>query len=156
MASSLFDSAHGERVAVLSVDRELAERLDGARRTRAEALSVTRMLRRPTGVWNAKDDARHGRDGAGLLVVEGVLVRRVGMAGRYGAELLSAGGVKLDVRLTHELIGHLVGAHRPSVSAALGRLEERGQLRRQGRSWLLVGMPASIDELKAAAGDLPG
>ena len=65
MASSLFDSARGERVAVLSVDRELAERFDGVRRTRAEALSVARVLRRRTGMWNAKDDARHGRDGAG-------------------------------------------------------------------------------------------
>jgi CRP-like cAMP-binding protein len=192
-------------------------------------------------MWNARDDARHGRDGLGLLVVEGMLVRRVGMAGRYGAELLSAGdvlqpaqhdgeeatlpfearwrvlsplrlavldlawmarmgpfpevladlgarimersrrlasllaiaqhhrledrlqllfweladrygrvgtdGVRLDLRLTHQLISHLVGAHRPSVSAALGRLEQDGMVRRAGRGWLLCGPPPTLERL---------
>ena len=235
---SVFGVERSERVAVVSVDRGLADRLDGARLARAEPLSVARVLRREAGLWNAEQDARHGRDGLGLLVVEGVLVRRVGMAGRYGAELLSIGdllqpaqhdgedatlpfeatwrvlsplrlavldlgwmarmapfpevtaelaarlmvrsrrlasllaiaqhhrledrlrllfwdladrygsvgpeGVRLDLRLTHEVISHLVGAHRSSVSTALGRLEEGGYLRRQGRGWLLLGSPPAL------------
>lgn len=232
--------ARPERVAVLSVDRALAERLAGARLARAEALSVARVLRRATGEWAAREDASHGRDGLGLLVVEGLLVRRVGIGGRYGAELLSAGdllqpaqhdgeaavpfeaswrvlsplrltvldlawmarmapfpevmvelagrimersrrlawllaiaqhhrleprlrlffweladrygrvgpdGVRLDVRLTHELISHLVGAHRPSVSAALNRLDQAGEVRRRGRGWILSGEPPSLEDL---------
>ena len=69
-----------ERIAVLRADPELAERLEGARRTRAERLSVARVVRRDPGVWETADDADHARDGLGLLVVEGTLVRRVGMA----------------------------------------------------------------------------
>jgi CRP/FNR family transcriptional regulator, cyclic AMP receptor protein len=239
MTSHVFAPRRTTRVAVLTVDRELAERLDGARRERAETLSAARVLRRPQGVWDAAHDAAHGRDGLGLLVIEGTLVRRVGMAGRFGAEILSAGdllqpaehdgegatlpfeatwrvltpmrlavldlawmarmspfpevfaeitrrvmlrsrrlaslqaivqhhrleprlqllfweladrygrvgpdGVRLELPLTHDLISHLVGAHRPSVSAALSRLEQAGQLRREGRSWVLLGPPALDD-----------
>jgi CRP-like cAMP-binding protein len=224
---------------VLSVDRDLSQRLDDTRRLQADALSVARVLRRPTGIWDAKQDADHGRDGLGLLVIDGTLVRRVSMAGRLGAELLSSGdvlqpaehdgeeatvpfeatwrvlsplrmavldlswmrqmadypeviaditrrvmlrsrrlasllaiaqhhrlddrlllffweladrygrvsldGVRLDVDLTHELIARLVGAHRPSVSAAVSRLEAAGHLRREGRVWLLLGVPPSLD-----------
>jgi CRP/FNR family transcriptional regulator, cyclic AMP receptor protein len=240
MTSNLFATRRSDLVSVLTVDRELAERLDGARRERAETLSVARLLRRRTGVWHARDDARHGRDGLGLLVIEGTLVRRVGMAGRYGAELLSAGdllqpaehdgeeaslpfeatwrvleplrlavldlpwmarmspfpevfaeiarrvmarsrrlaslqaiaqhhrledrlrmvfweladrygrvgvdGVRLDLPLTHDLISHLVGAHRPSVSAALSRLEHAGHVQRDGRAWILLEPPPLLDE----------
>ena len=240
MTSPLFASRRSDRVSVLSVDPELAGRLEGTRRERAEELSTARLLRRPAGLWHAKDDARHGRDGLGLLVVEGTLVRRVGMAGRFGAELLSDGdllqpaehdgedatlpfeatwrvlrpmrlavldlawmarmapypevlaeitrraivrsrrlaslqaiaqhhrledrlrllfweladrygkvgveGVRLELPLTHDMISHLVGAHRPSVSAALSRLEQSGYVRRQGRLWLLLGPPPRLDE----------
>jgi CRP/FNR family transcriptional regulator, cyclic AMP receptor protein len=232
---SLFSSPRSERMSVLGADAELGARLDAARRARAEALSIARTLRRPAGRWDAKPDAEHGRDGLGLFVVEGTLVRRVGMAGRYGAELLSTGdvlqpaehdgegatvpfeatwrvlsplrlavldlawmtrmapypevladltrrvmarsrrlaslqaiaqhhrlderlrlffweladrygrvtpaGVRIELDLTHELISHLVGAHRPSVSTALRRLEDDGYLRREGRHWLLLGDP---------------
>jgi CRP/FNR family transcriptional regulator, cyclic AMP receptor protein len=240
MTSHVFAPRRTTRVAVLTFDRELAERLDGARRERAETLSAARVLRRPQGVWDAAHDAAHGRDGLGLLVIEGTLVRRVGMAGRFGAEILSAGdllqpaehdgegatlpfeatwrvltpmrlavldlawmarmspfpevfaeitrrvmqrsrriatlqaiaqhhrledrlrlvfweladrygkvsvaGVRLELPLTHDLISHLVGAHRPSVSAALSRLEHAGYIRREGRQWLLLGAPPQIDE----------
>jgi CRP-like cAMP-binding protein len=64
--------------------------------------------------------------------------RRVG--GRFGAEL-PADGVHLRLRLTHEVISHLVAARRPSVSAALTRLAKRGVLRRDGAEWLLSGPP---------------
>jgi CRP/FNR family transcriptional regulator, cyclic AMP receptor protein len=240
VTSSLFAPRRADRVSVLTADRELAARLDGTRRERAEGLSTARLLRRPAGLWIPTDDAQHGRDGLGLLIVDGTLVRRVGMAGRFGAELLSAGdllqpaehdgedvtlpfeatwrvlaplrlavldlawmarmspfpevfaeitrrvmqrsrriatlqaiaqhhrledrlrlvfweladrygkvsvaGVRLELPLTHDLISHLVGAHRPSVSAALSRLEHAGYIRREGRQWLLLGAPPQIDE----------
>ncbi len=222
-----------ERIAVLRADPDLADGLEGARRAHAEGLSVARVVRRGRGAWETAEDAGHARDGLGLLVVEGTLVRRVGMAGRQGAELLSVGdllqparhdgeeatlpfdatwhvltplrlavldlawmarmapypevmaeianrimlrsrrlasllaiaqqhrlddriqllfwqladrygrvgpqGVRLDLRLTHELIGHLVGAHRPSVSAALTRLQRAGLLRLDAGHWILLG-----------------
>jgi len=47
-------------------------------------------------------------------------------------------GLTLHLQLTHELIGQLVGAKRPTVSLALKTLEERGGVhRRADGSWLL-------------------
>lgn len=227
---------------MLRADPGLAERLDPARRAEAEALSGTAVLVRDVGLWQGKGDARYGRDGAGLLVLRGMLVRRVGLEGRLGAELLGAGdllqpamhdgedavvpfestwrvmaplrlaildldwlarmapypeiaaeltsrvmfrsrrlatmlaiaqhhrlddrlrlffweladrygrvspeGVRIDIPLTHELIGHLVGARRPSVSAALARLERAGHLHRRRGGWLLLGTPLRAGDLR--------
>jgi CRP/FNR family transcriptional regulator, cyclic AMP receptor protein len=47
-------------------------------------------------------------------------------------------GIHVPVRLTHELIGHLVGAQRPTVTTALGELRRDGRLvKRPDRTWLL-------------------
>jgi CRP-like cAMP-binding protein len=234
-----------ERVCVLREDPDLAARLLPERLARAEPLSMAAVLRRDLGTWEGARDAAHGRDGFGLFVVDGVLVRRVGLEERYGAELLGPGdlvqpwrhdgeeatlpfsatwrvlaplrlavldlawvarmapfpeiavellgravvrsrqvasmmaivqhhrlddrlrlffweladrygrvrpdGVHLNLELTHELIGDMVSARRPSVTLALGRLEQEGHVRREGRGWMLLGEPPSIAELIAAA-----
>lgn len=58
------------------------------------------------------------------------------LAERWGQ--VTPQGVVLRLRLTHELIGQLVGAKRPTVSLALKDLEERGCVhRRAGGGWLL-------------------
>jgi hypothetical protein len=235
MSWSSSGAARFGRVVVLDADPELAERLDGDRLVQARRLSVTRALQRRAGVWDAREDAPLAHDGLGLLVLEGLLVRRVGMAGRHGAELLGAGdvlqpaqddggaatlvfaatwrvlaplrlavldlawmgrlapypevmaalatrimlrsrrlaallaivqhprledrlrllfweladrhgrvtrdGVRLDLPLTHELLADLIGASRPSVSTALGRLERGGHLRRTEGGWLVLSAP---------------
>ena len=232
---------HRERISVLRVDLELGERLGDERRARAERASVAEVIRREGRTWMAKDDADIGRDGLGLLVVEGTLVRRVGLESRFCAELLSAGdivqpsqhdgeeatlpfeatwrlleplrlavldlawmnrmapfpevmsdlaarimvrsrrlasllaishhhrlddrlrlllweladrygrvctdGVRLDLPLTHELVADLVGAHRPSVSVAIGRLERSGHMYREDHKWFLTGSPPLSDDL---------
>ena len=62
------------------------------------------------------------------------------LAERWGH--VSRQGVTLHLRLTHELIGQLVGAKRPTVSLALKQLEERGAVhRRADGSWLLEQRP---------------
>ena len=55
-------------------------------------------------------------------------------------------GVLLDVPLTHELLAAVVGARRPSVSVAVGRLTDQGRVRSRPRSrWLLLGRsPAEL------------
>jgi CRP/FNR family transcriptional regulator, cyclic AMP receptor protein len=222
-----------ERTRVLAEDARLAgvvarEQADEARRA-----SLATVVRRGTGAWQPAGDSELARGGFGLLVLDGVLVRRVGIEGRYGAELLSTGdllrpwqqdgdawtlradfawrvvaplrlaaldlpwamrmaaypavaaaltgralsrtrrlatlmaivqqprldqriwllfweladrhgrvhqdGVHLRLRLTHEVISHLVAARRPSVSAALSGLARRGVLRREGAEWVLTG-----------------
>jgi CRP-like cAMP-binding protein len=47
----------------------------------------------PRGSWNPEDDLDGFHTGIGLLVLEGLLVRRVGLAERFGAELLGEGDV---------------------------------------------------------------
>ncbi len=56
--------------------------------------------------------------------------------GRIGRE-----GVTVEVPLTHELLGELVAARRPSVTTALSALAEGGQVEREGDRWLLRGGP---------------
>lgn len=51
-------------------------------------------------------------------------------------------GVLLPLRMTHGLLARVVGARRPSVSTALGRLQERRLVDRTDNGhWLLLGPP---------------
>ena len=50
-------------------------------------------------------------------------------------------GTRLPLNLTHDSLGALIGARRPTVTLALGELTERGAIVRQGRGWLLVESP---------------
>ena len=222
-----------ENALVLDEDHRLGEVVPAESLERARRTSMATVLRRTSGSWDAALDSDIARGGFGLLILEGLLVRRVGVDGRFGAELLAAGdllrpwqhdgeagtlpfdtawqivaparlavldprwaarmagfpdiaaeltgraldrvrrlatlmaiaqqprldqrvwllfweladrhgrmhpdGVHLEIRLTHEVISHLVAARRPSVSAALSRLAQRGILRRHGAEWLLTG-----------------
>ena len=232
-----------ETVAVLDHDRELAELVPERQRQAARASSLARVLALRTGPWAAQQEAEAARGGIGLLVLNGLLLRRVGMRARYGAELLAAGdilrpwqhdgeetgilpydtawrvfspvrlavldlhwatrmapwpavlgemvgralerslrlatlmavsqhrrldvrlrlllwkladrfavvrpdGVHLQIPLTHEALAYLAVARRPSVSTALGRLAEAGELRQDGRRIVLLGEPPDADELE--------
>jgi CRP/FNR family transcriptional regulator, cyclic AMP receptor protein len=54
-------------------------------------------------------------------------------------------GVVVPVRLTHDMIGRLVGAHRPSVTTALSELGRSDRIERLPHGWLLRGdPPASV------------
>lgn len=72
-------------------------------------------------------------------VEDRVLVELWHLADRFGR--VRADGVVLPVRLSHETLGALVGARRPSVTSALGRLADRGLVRQQRDAWLLCGDP---------------
>jgi CRP/FNR family cyclic AMP-dependent transcriptional regulator len=66
-------------------------------------------------------------------------------ADRWGR--VTPDGVFLKLPLTHECMGKLVGAHRPSVTSAIGMLERRGLLHRPSHgTWLLArsGSPAAV------------
>lgn len=61
-------------------------------------------------------------------------------ADRWGK--VTRDGVVVDIPLTHRLLAAAIGARRPSVSVAVGRLTEEGHLRGLPRSrWLLLGQP---------------
>jgi CRP-like cAMP-binding protein len=63
------------------------------------------------------------------------------LADRWGHVTLD--GVVVPARLTHDMIGRLVGAHRPSVTTALSELTREGRLSRVPEGWLLHGDPPS-------------
>ena len=73
------------------------------------------------------------------------------LADRFGR--VQREGVTVPVRLTHEALGHMVGAQRPSVTTALNQLEDSGRVsRREGGGWLLHGDPPA--ELQFSKTDL--
>jgi CRP/FNR family transcriptional regulator, cyclic AMP receptor protein len=75
---------------VLREDPDLAEVLTGDRRERAVQECIAPEARVRRGRWTGEGlDIR--KDGIGLLVLAGLLVRRVGLEGRFGAELLGEG-----------------------------------------------------------------
>jgi CRP-like cAMP-binding protein len=76
---------------ILLDDPGLAEGLTGDRWTGAVRECLARTIEVPRGPW-APSAAFDGSPGdLGLLVLRGLLVRRVGLAARFGAELLGEG-----------------------------------------------------------------
>jgi CRP/FNR family transcriptional regulator, cyclic AMP receptor protein len=62
------------------------------------------------------------------------------LADRWGT--VAAEGVSVPIPLTHQVLGRVIRAQRPSVTSALRRLRERGFLSRTGGgSWILHGDP---------------
>ena len=59
------------------------------------------------------------------------------LASRWGR--VEPGGIRLPLPLTHQLLGRLVGAERPSVSHALARLSRAGIVTGHGDEWHLHG-----------------
>lgn len=67
------------------------------------------------------------------------------LADRWGR--VDRDGVLLPLRLTHQTLGRLVGARRPSVTTALNQLAQRELIaRRADGSWLLLG--DALDDLE--------
>jgi CRP-like cAMP-binding protein len=63
------------------------------------------------------------------------------LAERWGR--MTPGGVLVPLRLSHRMLGGLVGASRPTVSTAIGALSRTGELvRRPDGAWLLSALPA--------------
>jgi CRP/FNR family transcriptional regulator, cyclic AMP receptor protein len=76
---------------VLREDPDLGARIPSAELNEATRRCAATEVRLATGFWEPGEEAIAARDGFGLLMLEGLLVRRVGTHGRFGAELLGAG-----------------------------------------------------------------
>ena len=79
------------RSIVLDEDSDLAALVPESRMHSARQASLAAVVDVPAGMWDARSEADRARDGYGLFVLEGILIRRVGYGGRYGAELLAGG-----------------------------------------------------------------
>lgn len=69
------------------------------------------------------------------LVERRVLLKLRQLADRWGR--VTPDGVRLDLRLTHEELARMVGAVRESVTLALGRLSESGEVEIRNRTVLI-------------------
>ena len=76
---------------LLDEDPELGEHLRPDRWSAAGRACVARTIELPVGLWEGEFDATTQQYGIGLLVLDGLLLRRVSVAGRVGAELLGPG-----------------------------------------------------------------
>lgn len=74
---------------MLREDPELAEAIEPARRAQALELLIAREVAVAAGAWQSRPIPIDG--GIGLLVLEGVLISRVGVDKRFGAEVLGEG-----------------------------------------------------------------
>lgn len=81
----------GEIASVLDSDVGLAESVPPEDLEKALHASRARVLRVERGEWDARHDAGEVRGGYGLLVLSGVLVRRIGITDHIGAEMLGPG-----------------------------------------------------------------
>jgi CRP/FNR family cyclic AMP-dependent transcriptional regulator len=75
---------------VMREDPELAEAIEPDRRTQAIETCVAREVSVPVGPWTGQQTLLVD-DGIGLLVMAGLLIRRVRINARFGAELLGEG-----------------------------------------------------------------
>ena len=74
------------------------------------------------------------------------------LAARWGR--VEPGGIRLPLPLTHQLLGRLVGAERPSVSHALARLARSGLVTGHGDEWHLHGrIEDQLDRMLHPAAD---
>ena len=81
-------------VLVLERDPELGETVDPQRFAAAIGRSQAALIRIPRGPWRPPAAWPAGvKAGAGLLVLEGFMLRCVEVAGRIGSELLSSGDI---------------------------------------------------------------
>ena len=94
-------------------------------------------------------------DGAERLAVQMAICQQPRVQDRILAMLwllaeswgrVTSAGTMLPLGLTHETLGALVGARRPTVTLALRELTERGALVHQGRGWLLLEAPPAPEE----------
>src|SRR5437763_15033969 len=73
---------------VIAEDGELADAMTAERRAAATRAARALVVRVGSGSWDARAEADVTRGGYGFLVLSGLLVRRVGISERIGAELL--------------------------------------------------------------------
>ena len=76
---------------ILEIDPDLGAGLDGSSLADAVAASEAEVTKLEPGSWDAPSEVEGGH--LGMLVVEGLLARRLTLAGRESVELLAQGDV---------------------------------------------------------------
>lgn len=131
---------HDERLDVLALTRITVVTAD-ARRALVGIPSAAGALLDglAAGLGDAYESLGHF---ASVRHVERVRDKLVQLARMHGRVV--PGGIRLDLPLTHELLGEMVGSARETVTWAMGQLAREGFLRREGRSYRLTVAPESL------------
>ena len=114
--------------------------------------TVYRWPRIMQGLYSRVSEQLH-RLGAQLVICqlprvdERVLAMMWLLAESWGQ--VTPGGVRLPLALTHETLGALVGARRPTVSLALRKLSSQGAVVHQDNGWLLLEPPPQPEHGKS-------
>lgn len=102
-------------VQVLARDPDLAGDMQAERLRRAERDLIAATAIAFPGPWQPQETSETVRGGIGLLLLEGLIVRRVGRTARFGAELLGPGDLMRpwerdgeDVTLPFETRFHVI------------------------------------------------
>jgi CRP/FNR family transcriptional regulator, cyclic AMP receptor protein len=74
---------------ILLEDPDLAEAVPAGQREQVANACTVREVLVPAGPWEEHESL--ARDGFGMLVIDGLLIRRAGIEGRFGAELIGRG-----------------------------------------------------------------
>jgi hypothetical protein len=146
------------RVHLLREDPDLGATIAPADFNWAVEHCVAQAINLPRGDWEV-DQALMSPAGIGLLVLDGLLIRRVGIDGRYGAELLGEGdlirpwhgedldsalgqttGWKVTTRSRLAVLDELAAARIARYPALIGALTGRAL----DRAWRLASMMAII------------
>jgi CRP/FNR family cyclic AMP-dependent transcriptional regulator len=90
MAVTAVSSAYRGLCRLLEEDPDLAEVIEPSQRALAVETMVARELQLAVGAWR-RPPAEELRDGLGMLVLDGVLLHRVGVGERFGVELIGEG-----------------------------------------------------------------
>jgi CRP/FNR family cyclic AMP-dependent transcriptional regulator len=90
MSAATQVQTQGARAIVLDEDPDLGRGIPSDRHEHARTASVAAVISIPAGPWEIRT-AVEVLSGYGLLALDGMLIRRVGLDGRYGAELLGPG-----------------------------------------------------------------
>jgi CRP/FNR family transcriptional regulator, cyclic AMP receptor protein len=80
-------------VALLRVDSQLGEGVPSGERALAERALVAPAMRLPTGRWDPRPLAQHGRRSLGLLLVDGTATYTVTLEGRSTSHLFGPGDI---------------------------------------------------------------
>jgi CRP/FNR family cyclic AMP-dependent transcriptional regulator len=83
--------AVSDLVSVLDSDSALAESVPPEVRAQARQATAATTMHFPVGPWRDPISVDRARGGYGLLVLDGVLLRRAAIEGRHAAELLGPG-----------------------------------------------------------------
>src|ERR671929_153072 len=120
---------------VLVRDPDLAGGLEGERLRKAERDLIAPTVLAFEGPWEAEAEGEGVRGGIGLRL----LMLMWHLADRWGR--VTPEGIRIPLRLTHQLLADLVASRRPSVTTALTQLVQQGHISKHGDAWLLHGEP---------------